>query len=115
MSDAVQTINHLNSTSSIDSQKNALTGLEIVVGVNKLPKRLYLLLDAEGNDVTDGEPVSHSELIDIIIESKIYYRIREAVASICGCSCDECYDDEVRGLAEEIAIEEGYRIIEVLK
>lgn len=99
---------------SNNSVKSNLAGLEIVVGANMVPKTLYLLIGAQGNEVID-EPVSRGELIDTIIESEIIEDIRRMVADVGGCGCDHCYDDIVRELAEEMAIDAGYKIIEVLR
>ena len=109
-----------NSIKPVDSQvlSNSKTSFssqtEVVIGANRLPKKLYLLIDAEGNDITDGEPVTRSELIDIIIESEVYRTLKESVAEICGCSCDDCFEDQVREYAIEVAEECDYRIVEVL-
>lgn len=103
-----------NSISSVESSPLKLVKTEVVTGANKLPKRLYLLVDAQGNEIID-EPVSRSELIDVILESEIIEDINRMVFDICGCACEHCFEEEARELAEELAIDAGYRIIEVLK
>jgi len=84
---------------------------EVFVGANKLPKKMYRLIDSKGNDITE-ESVTHSELIEIILDSEVS---RAIDADMITHAIDPEYrDDYRREMATEIAEECGYRILEVL-
>jgi hypothetical protein len=87
--------------------------MEQVIGANRVPTKLYKLIDPKGNDIID-EPVSRRDLIDVIIESEIIDDIRGAVGEMTGCGCECCYEAEVRGFAIEMAEDAGYKVLEIL-
>jgi hypothetical protein len=88
---------------------------EIITGSVKLPTKLYRLIDAKGNEVTET-PVTYKELKEIILESNVMEALKQTFAD------DDrdirLHEEEFKDYCNEYAIEEAkncdYTVLEIL-
>jgi len=91
--------------------------METFIGVNKVPARLYILQNENGEDLNE-EPVTYKELVTMILETNVDNALHQRWNDSGRAGKYECWterSDFYREHAVEEAKECGYKIIEVLR
>lgn len=108
-----EVLNAVISMSSVVSQVLSPSKKEGLLSNISQPKKLYLLVDAQGNDLTEGEPLSHHDLVSFILDGAERDYVTEFVLDQVDYEC--CVACNLREYAIEALENNGYRIIEVLR